>query len=127
MMRELLKPTDELLKMSESGKAHLGHVLNRWKDLLRHLTLKKDDITELEEFIQREGVFSQRFKRQVLPIHIVAYYLMPETTLHDLRNPDRVQAAIPLNFEQQISDFFRRHTASEDEYMWYYLLARYLV
>jgi hypothetical protein len=74
LMRELLQPIDERLKMSESGKSHLGHVLNRWMDLLKHLNEKKKEIMELETFIA-DGTFRNRYARQVLPIHIVAYYL----------------------------------------------------
>jgi len=112
LMRELLQPIDERLKMSESGKSHLGHVLNRWMDLLKHLNEKKKEIMELEAFIDN-GTFGNRYTRQVLPIHIVAYYLMPQTTLRDRNTPDRTKSAIPLNMEQQIMGFFRRYTTSE--------------
>jgi len=113
LMRELLKPIDERLKMSESGKSHLGHVLNRWMDFLKHLREKRSEIDDLEMFISADGAFAQRYARQVLPIHIVAYYLMPETTLRDRHNPDKTKAAIPVNMEQQITVFFRRYTSSE--------------
>src|SRR5271170_7795699 len=70
LMRELLKPIDERLKMSESGKSHLGHVLNRWMDFLKHLREKRSEIDDLEMFISADGAFAQRYARQVLPIHI---------------------------------------------------------
>ena len=113
LMRELLKPMDVLLKMSESGQSHLGHVLNRWMDFLKHLREKRVEIDELDMFISANGTFSQRYTRQVLPIHIVAYYLMPETTLCDRQHPDRTKASIPVHMEQQITAFFRRYTSSE--------------
>src|SRR5579859_1447916 len=114
LLREVLQPIDECLKMSESGKSHLGHVLNCWMDLLKHLEVKKREIGDLETFISN-STFVQCFTHQVLPIHVVAYYLMPLTTLRDIRNPDRANATIPLNFEQQIAGFFRRYTFSEDD------------
>jgi hypothetical protein len=36
-MVELLEPIDTKLRMSESGKAHLGMVFDRWKSILSHL------------------------------------------------------------------------------------------
>src|SRR5438046_243809 len=95
--------------MSESGKSHLGHVLDRWKDILKHLQVNKIEFKELEDFLS-EGTFAQRYNRQVLPIHIAAYYLMPSKTLYNIRNDDR---AIPLKFEQQVTGFFRRYSSSE--------------
>jgi hypothetical protein len=32
-LRELFQPIDEHLRMSEGGKSHLGHVLDRWADI----------------------------------------------------------------------------------------------
>jgi len=110
-LRELLQPIDERLRMSESGKSHLGHVLNRWKDILKHLEVKKIEHQELSTFISNGG-FAQRYTRQVLPIHITAYYLMPQTTVNDIKNDNR---AIPLAFEQQITGFFCRYSSSEDD------------
>jgi len=37
LVHELLGSIDEILKMFESGEAHLGHVLNRWIDILKYL------------------------------------------------------------------------------------------
>jgi len=101
LLREVLQPIDECLKMSESGKSHLSHVLHHWMDLLKHLEVKKREIGDLG------------FTRQVLLIHVVAYYLMPLTTLRDIQNPDRANATIPLNFEQQIVGFFCQYTFSD--------------
>lgn len=111
-MRELLQPIDECLKMSESGKSNLGHVLDRWKDFLRHLEAKKREFAEVEMFLS-SGTFANRFARQVLPIHIVAYYLTPLKTLSDIRNSDKSKSAIPINFEHQIGQFFRSTSSSE--------------
>src|SRR5438046_1747866 len=76
-MRELLQPIDERLRMSESGKSHLGHVLHRWKDLFKHLRAKSIEHEELDAFVSRGG-FKYCYNLQVLPIHIVAFYLMPD-------------------------------------------------
>src|SRR4030095_3554064 len=77
ILRELLEPINEKLKMSESSKGHLGHVLQRWIEILRHLKLKETAISELVDFNKENGTFVKRFKRQVAPIHILAYYLRP--------------------------------------------------
>ena len=109
-MRELLQPIDERLRMSESGKSHLGHVLHRWKDLFKHLRAKSIEHEELDAFVSRGG-FKHRYNLQVLPIHIVAFYLMPETIINDIRNNS---TAIPLEFEEKITSFFRRYSSSND-------------
>jgi Protein of unknown function (DUF 659)/hAT family C-terminal dimerisation region len=90
ILRELLKPIDELLKMSESSKGHLGQVLQRWIEMLKHLKCKETDIPELVDFAKEDGTFAKRFKRQVVPIHILAYYLrsdninVPMTAEHEI-------------------------------------------
>lgn len=109
-LRELLQPIDERLRMSESGKSHLGHVLHRWADILKHLKAESIEHDELASFVNN-GAFTDRYNRQVLPIHIVAYYLMPETTVNDIAH----NTPIPLGFEMQITAFFRRYSSSEDE------------
>ena len=78
ILRELLESIDEQLKMSESSKGHLGQVLQRWIEMLKHLKCKEIDISELTEFVKADGIFGKRFKRQVVPIHILAYYLRPD-------------------------------------------------
>jgi hAT family C-terminal dimerisation region len=113
-LRELLQPIDERLRMSESGKSHLGHVLNRWAGILQTMRRKSVEHQELETFISDEGgPFMERYRKQVLPIHIVAYYLMPETTISDIEN---AFAPIPVDFEKKIMDFFRRYSSSDEEY-----------
>jgi len=114
-LREVLQPIDERLRMSESGKSHLGHVLGRWKDILKHLHAQSKEHKELASFLAdgSDGGFVNRYNRQVLDIHIVAYYLMPETTLNDIQNES---AAIPIGFERQIKAFFRRHSFSDEHY-----------
>ena len=76
-----MQPLDEQLKMSESGKLHLGHVLSRWLSIVEHLeTRKKTDFAvELENFMSPgNGTFALHYQRQIKPVHIAAYYLLPE-------------------------------------------------
>ena len=110
LIRELLQPLDEYLKMSESGKSHLGQVLSRWLDILDHLnTRSKTDFTiELGDFMSTDnGGFVQRYQRQVKPIHVTAYYLLPETQTK----------SITEHFDDQIQTFFRRYTTSAADYV----------
>jgi hAT family C-terminal dimerisation region len=111
-LRELLQPIDERLRMSKSGKSHLGHVLNRWADILKTLRTMSIEHQELETFISEGGPFMECYRNQVLPIHVVAYYLIPETALCDIDNDF---APIPIEFEKKILDFFRRYSSSEEE------------
>ena len=108
LLGELLFKLDEALKMSESGKSHLGHVLSRWLDILEHLKRKKVDFPdELELFLSTaNGPFSQRYQRQIKPIHVAAFYLLPET-----RN-----RPLPENLDSQLQSFFHRYTTSEADY-----------
>ena len=110
-MQELLQPSiDERLRMSESGKSHLGHVLHRWKDLFKHLRTKSIEHEGLTAFLSHGG-FDHCYNLQVLPVHIVAFYLMPKTTVNDIRNNS---TAIPLEFEEKITSFFRQYASSND-------------
>jgi len=106
-LRELLQPIDEALKMSESGKSHLGHVLERWLKITKHLNIKKLDFQELEPFMSTDnGTFSKRYNRQVVTLHIVAFFLMPQS--HNQR--------IPVEFDGRIYDFFRQYTTVQEEF-----------
>ena len=77
-LRELLQPIDEALRMSESNQAHLEKVLDRWAKINTHLIRMKNNFPVLGEFLQQNGTFSTRYHRQVLSIHIVAFFLSPE-------------------------------------------------
>ena len=109
LMRELLQPLDEALRMSESTDSNLGHVLPRWMAIAEHLKTKTTDYPdELASFmaIDNETGFSHRYKRQIIPLHIVAYYLLPET-----RNKD-----ITEYFDNQLQAFFRKISSSEADH-----------
>jgi Protein of unknown function (DUF 659)/hAT family C-terminal dimerisation region/BED zinc finger len=110
VLRELLKPIDECLRMSESGKSHLGHVLHRWKDILKHLRNRSWENEEIKSFVE-EGGFMARYNRQVFAIHITAFYLMPATAINDICNDS---IALPINFEIQITDFIKRYSPSAE-------------
>src|SRR5579859_2016235 len=108
-IRELLQPLDEHLKMSESGKSHLGQVLLRWMGILEHLeTRRKTDFAvELGDFMSPgNGTFALRYQRQIKPIHVAAYYLLPETRTK----------TITEYFDNQIQIFWRRYTTSTADY-----------
>ena len=104
-LRELLQPLHEALKMSESNKTHLGTVVERWKGMYAHLMRMQRDFPVLSDFVQQDGIFSSRYQRQIIPIHIVAYYL----------TPTNYSLPIPLEFESKIFDFFVRYTDSADQ------------
>jgi len=59
----------------------------------------------LSDFVQQDGIFSSRYQRQIIPIHIVAYYL----------TPTNYSLLIPLKFESKIFDFFMRYMDSVDQ------------
>jgi len=50
--------------------------------------------------------FAARYKRQVMPVHIAAYYLLPDTR----------DKHILENFDSQLQVFFRQCTSSEADY-----------
>src|SRR5579859_7211987 len=104
-IRELLQPLDEELKKSESGKSHLGHVLLHWLSMLQHLESRKktDFAIELESFlVMGTGAFSKRYKRQIKPIHVAAYYFLPQS-----HNKE-----ITAHYDGQIQIFLCRYTTS---------------
>jgi hypothetical protein len=96
---EVLRPIDEALKMSESGSAGLGHVLTRWKTILAHLKNMETEYDSLQSFLSPGGIFFQRYERQVKDIHIVAFYLSPETLPKFHLSDSRIKFT---NFSQNI-------------------------
>ena len=60
-MVELLEPIDTMLRMSESNKGHLGMVFGRWKNILSHLVQAKRSYPCLDEFLQQERSFGDRY------------------------------------------------------------------
>ena len=72
-LRELLQPIDEALRMSESNRAHLEKVLDRWAKIHTHLIRMKNDFPVLGEFLQQNGTFSTRYHRQEFSIQILIH------------------------------------------------------
>lgn len=106
MLKEVLEPIDDAIKMSESDKSHLGYVISRWASIRTHLVRMQTDFPSLEEFLTPDtGSFALRFKRQVNDIHLVATYLTPAN--HKLQ--------LNANEEHQIFLFFEKYTSSETE------------
>ena len=107
-LRELLQPLDEALRMSEDSNSHLGHVLPRWMRMAEHLSMKASHFpAQLKEFMSVDGgVFAQRYKRQIMPLHVAAHYLVPE----------KRTTSIPENFDIQIQLVFRQFTSSDIDY-----------
>jgi len=56
--------------------------------------------------VDNDTGFVARFKRQVMPVHVAAYYLLPETR----------SKSIPENFDCQLQGFFRQCTSSEADF-----------
>jgi len=97
--------------MSESGNSYLGHVLPRWMTITEHLKMRQIDYRDvLVPFMFTENTksFVQCYKWQIVPLYIVAYYLLPES----------LTKAIPEHFDNQLSlqSFFRQYTSSESDY-----------
>lgn len=105
LFKELLQPIDEAIKMSESDKGHLGLVLSRWASIRSHLTRTAITFPSLHAFLNSNGSFDARFKRQVRSIHIVSTYL----------NPQHWALPIDADSEHKIFEFIDKYTESEDE------------
>src|SRR5579859_3042099 len=77
--------------------------------IAEHLEMRKLDYPELMTSfmsVDNDTGFAHRYKRQIMPLHIAAYYLLPET-----RNKP-----IPENFDSQLQVFFRQFTSPEADY-----------
>jgi Protein of unknown function (DUF 659)/hAT family C-terminal dimerisation region len=122
LLHELLEPLNTAIKMSESDKSNLGHIMDRWAGILKNLKRGQLDFPDLEEFLEdhpiddliedpiedptkQKRTFFTRFKRQVLPIHTAAYYLNPLN-----RNQ-------PMTAENQtkVFDFFKQYSESSED------------
>ena len=70
--------------MSESSSSHLGHVLSRWISIAEHLGMRKSEYPEaLAPFMSanNDTGFAARYRRQIMPVHVATYYLLPESRL----------------------------------------------
>src|SRR5579859_2479975 len=66
-----------------------------------------DFVIELESFLALgDGTFAQCYQPQIKPIHIAAYYLLPESHAK----------GTPAYFDSQIQTFLHRYTTSETDY-----------
>jgi hypothetical protein len=97
-LNDILKPIDELLRIPESGKAHLGTVLARWKTIDALIPQHAFHVTGLTKF--RLDKFIPRFHRQVNDMHWAAYFLMPQHVDQAMRPED----------QQCVFRFFKAHT-----------------
>src|SRR5437763_10552812 len=100
-MVELLEPIDMVLQQSESNSSHLGMVFERWKTILSHLMRSQNQHSYLEEFIQPDGVFAERYQRQVIPIHFITFYL----------TSTNISVPLDLQHEAQIFQFFQQYSS----------------
>jgi hypothetical protein len=72
--------------MSESSHSTLEKVFTRWRDLMNHLhkqsqpgeSLFQEEVLAYIELRGTRAGFTRRIKRQLQPIHILAYILHPE-------------------------------------------------
>jgi hypothetical protein len=103
LLKEVLEPLDKAIRISESNKAHLGMVVDRWASILKHLKAMTIDFPVLNQFVL--GQFLNRFKLHIHPIHQVAFYL----------DPQNIKASIDSSNESIIFDFFRKYTHTEDD------------
>lgn len=110
-LRELLHPIDEAVRMSESDKSHLGTVLQRWETMNQHLTSSIRYYPDLATFMnpETEGGFSQRFARQITPIHIAAYYLTPKNRELSFQLDQH------SDYRRQLYKFLREYSSSPDD------------
>jgi hypothetical protein len=97
LLRDVIEPIDTQIRMAESTKAHLGTVMKRWNTIEDILKTNEEQLPELKEF--RTNQFQARFIRQVLDIHWVAHYLVPENVSTTI-TPNGVQSIIRF-FESQ--------------------------
>jgi hypothetical protein len=97
LLKDIIEPIDTQIRMAESTKAHLGTVMKRWNAVEDVLKANESQLPELKEF--RTKHFQARFNRQVLDIHWVAHYLMPENVSLTI-TPNGVQSIIRF-FDKQ--------------------------
>jgi hypothetical protein len=65
--------------MSESEKSHVGRVYSRWIDIKSHLEHLIPTHSSIQPLL---AIFESRLHTQIMPIHLVAYYLDPSNALH---------------------------------------------
>lgn len=93
----LFKPIHEAQKMSESDRAQLSKVPQRWLDIYAHLHNAKAIYPQAQEVL--EMVFQERMAKQVVSMHWAAFYL----------DPINAGAAMSPIHQQQVIDFLIEH------------------
>jgi hypothetical protein len=100
----LVNGISEQIKMSESDRTHVGHVRKRWELIEQHLEKCSELGTfrvpgrqiEASQFVR---TCQERRKTQLRSIHLVAYYLLPETVLQKISPTEEELATIISFFE----------------------------
>ena len=104
-LREILQPLDEAVRMSESNLAGLRTVIPRWEIIHQHLSVHARDFPELQTFLEPNEGFKKRYNRQIIPLHVVAFYLLPKNR----------QLNFDSNYQTQLFDFFAQYAKTEAE------------
>ncbi|RKF64398.1 hypothetical protein GcC1_132024 [Golovinomyces cichoracearum] len=98
------KPVHTYQKTSESNGTTLNKVYPRWIDINRHINefQLEESCSPLWQKINSyctstQGGWNQRMEKQLLPIHLAAYILIPENS----------KTVILPHFQEQIHDFIR--------------------
>lgn len=100
-LMEVIKPLHQNQLMSESGRAHLGYVLSRWKQIYQHLyglsnrpgfkpapyLLRLFTDRPMATSIQ-PSLWKARFERQITDIHRIAYHLDPANYAEEVSPED---------------------------------------
>jgi hypothetical protein len=83
---DIFAPLHAMQKASESTNANIMEVAERWLQLQKIMTQKamtSDLFPEINDYFTGNS-FKQRQKKQILPIHRVAYYLNPKRIYEDI-------------------------------------------
>jgi len=104
--------------MSESNKSTISDIFKRWTAIDCHLIemansprFFADDLHEYLTYRPDKICWESRYKRQVQPIHQIAYYLKPQHTKY----------AIDENTMKQILDFFQEYLPDDTQVVKHFL------
>jgi hypothetical protein len=104
----VLDPIDEQLQIAEDHGYTLGRVYKSWKYIEEHLnTIKRTDnqfASAVEDYLERpieDSVrsWAKRKGKQLLPLHITAYYV----------DPGNLQESFPGDAREEVSRFLDQH------------------
>jgi hypothetical protein len=111
-LADLIRPIDNAIVKSQADSFHIGQVLPQWKVIWDELKLRCHN--SIANWNLLWPVLQDRWNRQLTDVHLIAYYLLPQTILdsHKPTQPEIIRCLSVLREYIEEKDYL----AAEDSF-----------